>query len=429
MPQLSVHLGARLSPLHSIDEKLTEVPDSALPPLKETDTEAEAEADDEKEEKERQPMKAREVNDERKQLQKLINETGFMMLDEEMPVDTETQRNTLQNALMYQLSEDELRQIDPKYVSDSEAERLLMSPELSPTLADTAESLPIFPLSPTASTDENVSNLSNVSRENSFRKGVTLDTFTTADADLSKYQITLTSKHRDYRYTKTARTLICTYDEKQMSLSALQWTLKEMVSDSDTLVVFSVLDPADLGLVGSSSQNHRKKANDLLERVISLNERGQKIKVVLEFKVGNVQYMVNKAIRDYDPSFLIVGTDGNEKTGFRSLIAPKSMSKCFLEYAKVPVIVVNPLYNTSENEFKGGPFNDRSFIDQMLSCPSVYQGLEEVLSEDSGDSLSPISSLESLGRKSRFFRFGSPLSASVSPTRTISPLRFLRRKN
>ncbi|QPG73135.1 hypothetical protein FOA43_000441 [Brettanomyces nanus] len=312
---------------HSIDKAISGVSEDNLPPVEEAENEdalAEADANDE------------QFNEEieRRQLQELIEETGFMMMDYQMPVDTETQRNTLHNALLYQMSEEELREMDPKYISDSDTERLMMSPEVvsSPVMVD---SVPSLPLSPISSSEFSVCSEGTDNAVN-FHRGVTLDTFNTTAHDLSKYQITLTLRHKDYKYTKSARTLICTYDEKQMSLAALRWTMKEMVSDFDTLVVFSVLDPElDMALV---RKNHRQRAEHLLNQILQLNERDQKIKIVLEFKVGNVQYMVSKAMRDYDPTFLIVGTNGNEKTGFKSLIAPKSMSKSFLQLAKMPVI-------------------------------------------------------------------------------------------
>lgn len=365
----------------------------------------------EEEEKDDEPEETGVNNDktdesETDEMKEIIKDTHFMRLDEELPQDDETQRNTLQNALSFQLSNDELRDIG------AEKDATPMS------RSGTQQSGTPLLLSPVAS----VTNLSERRSESahSFRRGVTLDTFNAANGDITKLQITSTAKNDDYVYTKTARTILCTYDleDDAVSVKALRWAMEDLVNDFDTLVVLSVLEP-ELQLF--EEKEYKVKCDSILEAVTAMDPT-RKIKLVVELKVGDVRYNVAHAMNDYEPNFMIVGTK-KEKTGLRSLIAPKTMAKYFLEYGVVPVIVINPLFEENHTITLGGDITDRTFVDQFLSVPCIY-------TDPTAEPLTPTSSAgEHRARFLRHSRSRSPSADALSParSRTLSPLRFLKK--
>ncbi|GME75181.1 unnamed protein product [Ambrosiozyma monospora] len=305
-----------------------------------------------------------EVDDEPKKLPKEIYTDRLTYVDNEYPPDPETQRNTLHNALMYQLSEDELNEMSEMKRSGS-AERLMLSPELgatghdsgllsgdedhllaSPTPMSLDSSTHSILKSPDGHSTLNSGQLHSHSQDpvvhhkrepltadTNFEKGVSFDTLNNEDVVVYKTQFILVTKHQHFKFNRTSKTFLVGYEpEDEASQLAIRWTIDELLSDGDTMVCLVVL-PTTSKMITDESYHH-KEGEKLLARLAKMNYDDKKLKIVLEYKVGEVSYMIRRAIREYyDCSVLIVGMNDVQKPTWRSLIGSsknKTIAKFYI---------------------------------------------------------------------------------------------------
>ncbi|KAG7702421.1 hypothetical protein KL930_005232 [Ogataea haglerorum] len=335
--------------------------------------------------------------------------------------DPETRRNTELNSLIYQLSQDQVNELDALSLRTQTPERVLRSPSLS-RQNSVDSSLPTTNLS----IDE-ISDLQPkrppLKDTESFHRGIAFENMGNSQLDYEKMQFILTAKHRDFHFDRVSRTFMCGYDDNECSLLALKWTIDEMVKDGDTLVCLRVLSKEDAAR--DYQRDYKKEAEKILEEIARLNSKEKKIKIVLELKVGKVPEMITKAITEYDPVILIVGTHGTQKTGFHAIIGSKSMSKYCLQYAKVPVVVVGPLYHTQKPKLDMS--SETVYADALRN---FQHGLELAQTETRKPrfqrALRSDSVLSPMRSKSSFSPARSA-SPSFSPSRALSPFRLFRK--
>ncbi|KAG7815746.1 hypothetical protein KL942_005148 [Ogataea angusta] len=335
--------------------------------------------------------------------------------------DPETKRNTELNSLIYQLSQGQVDELDALSARTHTPERLLRSPSLS-RQNSTDSSLPTTNLS----IDE-ISDLQPkrppLKGSGSFHRGISFENMGNSQLDYEKMQFILTTKHRDFHFDRVSRTFMCGYDDNECSLLALKWTIDEMVSDGDTLVCLRVLSKEDAA--GDYQRDYKKEGEKVLEEIARLNFKDKKIKIVLELKVGKVPEMITKAITEYDPVILIVGTHGTQKTGFRAIIGSKSMSKYCLQYAQVPVVVVGPLCHMQKPKLDLS--SETVYADALRNFQHGIELAEtEIRKPRFQRSLRSESVLSPVRSKSSFSpaRSNSP---NFSPSRALSPFRLFRR--
>lgn len=208
-----------------------------------------------------------------------------------------------------------------------------------------------------------------------FKRDVTLDSFTTRDTDLSKTQLMMRYKHAQYRYLSTSRTIVCAIDEYGNSHSIMKWTITELLSDCDTFVVCCVLDPEGEDI--KDPIKCRQRANTLMTDIVSMMPQYLKVNIVLELKVGNIEYMVKQTIKDYNASCLVMGANNSQTPNFKSLLLSHktSLYNYLLDSSLVPVVAV-----TSRNVSSHKPhpsYNQESqFADNLIGMPSIYENPE-----------------------------------------------------
>lgn len=310
-----------------------------------------------------------------------INVRGHLRFDEEMPPDDETQMNTMFNALMYHMSHD--------YYKQNEVEMDV--------------------------------------KEGSISKDVIeFDTFS-ANLDVQTYHMTKIVQDAEYEFHNMSKTWLVPFDEEKPSLDALEWVFQELVAVNDTVVVVKIVSLQSILKFGVSE--HRKNCNELFDKVEKIKNKvnGLVMKLILEVKIGAVNYMINKSIRDFDPIALVMGTKGIKKSKLTSFlkIDDQSTTKQFVERCRIPVIVVNPFYEMKPHSLNN---TESSIRERITSYPSVYDPenavhtmeMERMMSSESstnnsvsgmGMGLTPVSS-----RTSRFLRIGKSLSRGGSPS-------------
>lgn len=301
-----------------------------------------------------------------------INVRGHLRFDEEMPPDEVTKNNTMFNALMYHMSH--------SYYKQDEAE--------------------------IKQKQQKGTDIENI---------IKFDTFS-ANLDVQTYHLTKIVQDKGYEYHNMSKTWLVPYDEEKPSEDAVEWTFEELADNNDTVVVVKVESLQSIMKIGISG--HRKKSNELFKKVqqLKLTKTHKHIKLVTEVKIGAVDYMINKSIRDFDPIAIIMGTKGIKKATITSfLLDDTATTKQFLEHSRIPVIVINPSFERKEMfETK----TEANILERLTSYPSVYNphtGAETLQMERliSSDSISATSTGTS--RTSRFLRIGKSLSRNTSP--------------
>ncbi|EAU34832.1 conserved hypothetical protein [Aspergillus terreus NIH2624] len=175
-----------------------------------------------------------------------------------------------------------------------------------------------------------------------YERGVSFDTFDNPDA--ADFSLTLNYKHKGYQSTRRSRTFLCGIDQNDYSDFALEWLIDELVDDGDEIVCLRAVekDSRIASDAGIEAGKYRQEAEKIFEQVIQKNSQDEKaISVVLELAVGKIQDIIQRMIRIYEPSVLIVGTRGRSLGGVQGLL-PGSVSKYCLQQSPIPVIVVRP---------------------------------------------------------------------------------------
>lgn len=236
--------------------------------------------------------------------------------------------------------------------------------------------------------------------------------------DVSHYQMTIVHEDKHFHYRNTTRTFLVPYDDEKPSLDALGWTFTEMTADNDIVIVIKVVSLQHVMKYGV--QNHRKDCQNLFKMVCKCNERRHKLKIVVEMRIGSVEYSLARGLKDFDPTFMVMGTRGIRKAKLTSFLnEDTSMTKHFLDDGWVPVIVLNPNYvQRSDNATAAPKPTKDTFRNLLTSYPSVYDPLvtgqtlemERSVSGESGTSSGG-------GRTSRFLRIGRSMSRSSSINR------------
>ncbi|KAE8353525.1 adenine nucleotide alpha hydrolases-like protein [Aspergillus coremiiformis] len=175
-----------------------------------------------------------------------------------------------------------------------------------------------------------------------YERGVSFNTFDNPDA--ADFSLTLNYKHKGYQSTRRSRTFLCGTDQNDYSEFALEWLIDELVDDGDEIVCLRAVEKDSIIASDAAIEKgkYRQEAEKLFEQVIQKNAQDEKaISLVLELAVGKVQGIIQRMIRIYEPSVLIVGTRGRNLGGVQSLL-PGSVSKYCLQESPIPVIVVRP---------------------------------------------------------------------------------------
>ncbi|RLV90803.1 hypothetical protein JA1_004290 [Spathaspora sp. JA1] len=255
-------------------------------------------------------------------------------------VEDETDINTRLNSLLFQTSNDsiELYKLQNNssdllgrlYYDDYDSELtspissqigtpVLLSPQLSPSEASSISQ--IRPI---------------VSRTKSFERGISFDNTNLA---AKKQALILKLKHPEFKFRRNNKTFLTGYNNDYESFKAIEWLFEEMVINGDTIVVFQVLNEKKYEKID------KQQANVNLQKFEKLNIHMKKVSIIYEVVIGKAEKNLKKAIDEYTPSMMIVGThEGKEHKSFLK----SSISKHFLECALVPVIVVKPSYKYIE---------------------------------------------------------------------------------
>ncbi|KAK6458718.1 uncharacterized protein RJT20DRAFT_4306 [Scheffersomyces xylosifermentans] len=301
-------------------------------------------------------------------------------------IEDETEHNTKLNALLYHTSEETVDMYKQQnnssdllgrlYYDDYDSDSLtsptlstVVSPLLSPV--NTGGSIPPidFTLHPALNASASLStSLSSaprssskgrpgLSRLSSFERGVSFDT---AQNEHRKSLI-MKVKHHQFKFRRNNKTFLTGYNNDLESLRAIEWLFEEMVVHGDTIVVLQVLNDKQYDSID------KEKANKALAKIELLNRRLKKVSMVFEVVIGKPQKSLKKAIDEYSPAMMIIGTRHYDvrETSHRSFLSKSSMSKHFLECALVPVILVKPTYHCVEN--LEHPIQDEKYFQNWIA--------------------------------------------------------------
>lgn len=178
-------------------------------------------------------------------------------------------------------------------------------------------------------------------RIKSFERGISFDTST----DDHRKSLTFKVKHPHFRFRRNNKTFLAGFNNSTESLKAIEWLFDEMIVHGDTVIILHVLDEKYHEFID------KREANKALNKIELLNMHFKKVSLVFEVVIGKPQKLLKKAIDEYSPAMMIVGTShyGEKGSSHSKIFSSKSsMSKHFLECALVPVIVVKPTYNYVE---------------------------------------------------------------------------------
>lgn len=294
--------------------------------------------------------------------------------------ETETQVNTRLNAMLYHVNDDSVdmykqennhsdllgRLYYDDYDSDSSfvpdaVQSPLMSPVLSPiTGNDYFSSKSNSGLKPTLMSPSNLSRASsstsllvdsqssmssrsrtNIPRNRSFERGISFDTSTNS----SRRSLTLKLKHPKFKFRRNNKTFLVGFNNDVESLKAIEWLFDEMIINGDTLIILQVLDEKKNNIIDKT------EANKVLSKIEALNAHSKKISLVFEIVIGKPQKLLKKAIDEYSPAMMTVGSHHYNEHGnnhHKGFLSKASISKHFLECALVPVIIVKSSYQYTE---------------------------------------------------------------------------------
>lgn len=232
-----------------------------------------------------------------------------------------------------------------------------------------------------------------------FESGVSFDTLD----DSHHKSIILTAKHPEFKFRRNNKTYLIGYSNDAESLRAVQWVFQEMVIHGDTVVVFQVLDEKHHKVVDADA------ADKVVEKLKSVNTYNRKISLMYEVTIGRPQKLLKQAIEEYKPAMMIVGSHQYELSPVPSnaslnthtiqsnhshflFLGKTSISKYFLMFALVPVILVKPFYQHQET--LKSPIDSDHYFHDMLANIDISRTRERQR-KHKFDFLSPTSSRNS----------------------------------
>ncbi|EGV60952.1 hypothetical protein CANTEDRAFT_115964 [Yamadazyma tenuis ATCC 10573] len=258
--------------------------------------------------------------------------------------DPTTSKNTKLNSLIYHTTDDSIDVYTKENDSsdllgriyyddfDSESSTPIISTNTTPLISPSGSRSTSFTnlrvLHSTSSIDEK-------SREHyKYERGISFDTST----NIERISLTLKAKHPKFKFRRNNKTFLAGFNGDSESLKAIEWLFDEMIIHGDTIVILQVLD---------EKLHHdidRAQCNRQLELIEDLNVHNKKISIVFEIVIGKPQKLLKKAIDEYTPQMMTIGMHSPDKES-KGFFAKTTVSKYFLEYALVPVIVVKPTYD------------------------------------------------------------------------------------
>lgn len=217
-----------------------------------------------------------------------------------------------------------------------------------------------------------------------FERGVSFDTLD----DSHHMSIIRKVKHPDFKFRRNNKTYLIGFCDDAESLRAVEWVIQELVIHGDTIVVFQVLDEKHYNYVDADL------ADKVVEKLKKLNTYNRRISLVYEVTIGRPQKVLKLAIEEYKPAMMIVGshqygslpshTSTNLNAPSRSLLphhshllifGKTSISKYFLMFALVPVILVKPFYKHQERLVS--PIDSDHYFQDMLANIDVSHTREK----------------------------------------------------
>lgn len=256
--------------------------------------------------------------------------------------DDETQANTRLNALLYHTSNDSidlykrennsLDLMGRLYFDDYDSDSVLSSGAVSPVFLSPGATVPSLEYF-NARLDPLFEALKKPERPQ-FQRGISFS---------DQLSCTFKVKHPHFKFRRNNKTFLAGYNDESLSLKAIEWLYDEMIVNGDTLIVLRVLDER------THASIDRTAASASLQKLQSLNAHGKKILMVFETTIGKPKKLLKRAIDEYKPAMMAIGTRHAEQhMQHRSFLAKELMLKHFLECALVPVIVVKPTWRYVE---------------------------------------------------------------------------------
>lgn len=297
------------------------------------------------------------INQEKK-IKKLRNRDQF---------DPETSKNTKLNSLIYHTSDDTIdlytkendssdligRIYYDDFDSDSVTSPLvsvtttpLLSPKFS-ALSSNSGHVDYFSLSssriPSSTNLQTIGSATNLkasmsqtSIDDKFKNGISFDISGASD----KKSLTLKVKHPKFKFRRNNKTFLCGFNDDNESLKAIKWLFDEMIIHGDTIVILQVLDEK------LHNKIDKKMVNKNLFKIEELNIHNKKISIVFEVDIGKPQKLLQRAIDEYKPQMMCIGSHHeDEQTHHKSIFSKTTLGSYFLQYALVPVVIVKPTYN------------------------------------------------------------------------------------
>lgn len=302
--------------------------------------------------------------------------------------ETETMVNTSLNAMLYHFSDDSvdlyksennsLDLIGRMYYDDYDSSDRVVAEKVASftSLASLARSPTLGPQQTIDNTLSPKLTLNLIYLNSLFERQVSFDTL----CDDHHSGITLKVKHPEFKFRRNNKTVLVGFSNDPESLKAVEWAFLELLIHGDTMVVFHVLDEKTYSKVDPAL------ADMVLKKLTKLNTHKRRISLVYEIVIGNPQKFIKRAITEYKPAMMIVGTHQYGQLplvptessanllsmnhhkhapttppaqvsklsssffhhGHKSIFSKASISEYFLQYALVPVIVVKPFYEIRE---------------------------------------------------------------------------------
>ncbi|KAF7727196.1 hypothetical protein EC973_007894 [Apophysomyces ossiformis] len=210
---------------------------------------------------------------------------------------------------------------------------------------------------------------------NTYHRRVSFDNI--ANLPRAAQSFTLKHKSKGFKKHHNARTFLVAVDLREGTIDPIQFVVHSLMDDGDELIVVCACTDRDCNKEKwtFTTTSCRQKANEIMNHVITIHRRDDKISIVIELVFAKPETALQNMIDLYQPSLVVLGNRA-KLSPFAHVFSGTGIFKSALKHTRTPVLLVrehpSTLRRLSANSDPLDTFSSEDkWSDSLTTVPST----------------------------------------------------------